>query len=597
VARSAGAGWTTYDSLNSIHSLAFAVDGTLWAVIGTGGLVHWDLDTGDYVRYLVDVAGVARAPDGTLWLWTRETLCRFYGSTCQPQADADGMLASGIRALAVGADGTVWVGTNRGVSRFDGVNWRGYPSTVPTSDLSAAADGEVWAATAGGVGRYLPAEDRWITYHGEHGLPNGNIGVVATGPDSEVWVSVLWEGVYQFVPAQDLSLEGGRWQKVDGVSGLISDLSFAADGTPWVATAGSMHYPGGSLLYRDAGEWIDVTRGQGLVSIRPVATGPAGQVAVGTALGLGIYHGGKWTMLRDGPMETVPTTVAVTPDGTAWLGFGDHSVSTPGRGVSRFHPDDGWQYLLGDAEVSVLATAPDGSLWAGVGCTVQRFVQSRWQTLAGCGEALPTGNILDVAFTANGDAWVANGFALSRYDGQSWTVYEKLINSVEAAPDGSVWMEGWEGTQGSFFVARLDGLDWTYYGRGRALGSGFSIRAITPDGTLWGYNDEGWLVSATRESWTDRGAWKSHPGPVGPSQGLRTLAAALDGAIWVIDQEGAARLDVKAVGEEQWTLFPLEPGLPSGAGPDIAFGPDGEIWFGAARLQPDLVEAGHGPEG
>jgi hypothetical protein len=532
-----------------------------------------------------------------LWLWTWDTLCRFDGTSCQPRIDDEGLLTSGIRAVTVSSDGSVWVGTSRGVSRFDGAAWHSYPSEVPTNDLSVAADGEVWAATSGGVGRYLRSEDRWITYTGEQGLPSTNTQVVATGPNGEVWVHALWEGVYRFVPAQDLNPLVGRWQAVAGISGLISDLAFDADGTPWLATAGSGHYPGGALLYRDDDTWIDVSSGQGLVAIRPIAVGPAGQVAAGTSLGLGIYRDGGWELLKDGPTQSVPTTVAATSDGAVWLGFGDHSVSTPGRGVSRFHTSDGWQYLLGDGEVTVLAAAPDGSLWAGVGCTVQRFAQGRWETVVRCGEELPGGNILDIAFTPDGDAWVANAFALGRYDGQSWTVYDKLINSVEAAPDGSVWVEGWEGRQGSFFVARFDGTEWIYSGQGDDSAARFPVRVVAPDGSLWGFASGGGLVSSSGPSWTDPGTWKSYPIPAKLPQGFRAMAAAPDGSIWVIMQTGAARFDVQALSGQQWTLYPLEPGLPTGVGPDIALGADGAVWFGATRLRPEQAGADTGPEG
>ena len=64
-------------------------------------------------------------------------------------------------------------------------------------------------------------------------------------------------------------------------------------------------------------------------------------------------------MLKDGPTQDSATSVAVTPDGSVWFGFGDHSVSTPGGGLSRFDGHD-WQYYLDNAEVNALAVSPDG---------------------------------------------------------------------------------------------------------------------------------------------------------------------------------------------------------------------------------------------
>jgi hypothetical protein len=39
-------------------------------------------------------------------------------------------------------------------------------------------------------------------------------------------------------------------------------------------------------------------------------------------------------IVKDGPTHDRVTTVAVTPDGAAWFGFGDHSTSTPGGGLT-----------------------------------------------------------------------------------------------------------------------------------------------------------------------------------------------------------------------------------------------------------------------
>jgi ligand-binding sensor domain-containing protein len=590
VALTLAPGWTRYSSLNPILDLAFAPDGSLWAATG-GGLVHWDLRAGTYTRYLVEATEVALAPDGTPWLATWQAVCRFDGVTCPPQADPAGLIESGVRALAVDGDGALWVGTGRGVSRFDGTSWQSYPSQVPTNDLAVAAGGEVWAATAGGVGRYLPDQDAWTTYTGEHGLPdpNNNAEAIATAPGGEVWVYILWEGIYRF----DASAGGATWRKVElkdnsPISGPISDMAFAADGTPWVATAGGTHYPGGRLAYREDGTWIDVTSEHGLISIRPIALGSAGQVAAGTNLGLGVYHGGEWRLLQDGPIHDSVRTVAVTPDGAAWFGFGRRSLAGDGGGVSRFDGRN-WQYSLDDAGVEVLAVGPDGSLWAGAGCELHRFDGDAWETVARCGENLPTGNIIDIAFTPDGAVWVANAFALARFDGRSWTVYNRLIGSVEAAEDGTIWVTGWEGTQDSQFVGHLAGQDWTIHRQADAFPGRFAPRAITPDGLLWDLAPDGRLVSFDGGSWTEGRSWTFYDLPEGlsPDSGVG-MAVAPDGALWLSTGGGIARFDPENAPDEAWTLYPTD----GSQGRAIAFAPDGAVWFGATRFRPPVEPAG-----
>ncbi len=391
----------------------------------------------------------------------------------------------------------------------------------------------------------------------------------------------MWEGVYRF--------DGVGWQKVEGAGNLISDMAFAADGTPWVAGAGGMHYPGGSLSYHDGNQWHDVANGQKLHSFTSVALGPEGIVAASTQLGLGLYEGGEWHLLRDGPTSNRVTFVAVTPDGAAWFAFGDHSASTPGLGLSRFDGQE-WDYFLDDAEVNVLAVGPDGMLWAGVGCSVQRFDGIAWEIVGRC-EELTSGGVLDIDFAPDGTVWVANGFGLARFDGQSWTVYERLIHSLEVAPDGTIWMNGWEGTQDSFYVARFDGETWTVFKAADSFPGGFMMCAVTPDGLLWGTTPEGRLASFDGQSWTDGESWTLYETVGGPQDHLIFLTVALDGALWLATGDAIARFDRQSAPDEAWTLYTQSDGLPDSYYHAMAFGPGGEIWFGATRFQPAKAEA------
>jgi hypothetical protein len=576
--------WTRYVGINDVYELAFAPDGALWAMTHTD-LVHWDLSTVTYTRYPIQARDIAVAPDGSLWLATDHGLCHFAddpvdGATCRNYTTVDGLIHNSVRAVEVASDGTVWTGTQVGLSRFDGVSWESYPAPVPTEDLAVARNGEVWHATAAGVGRYTPSQDVWTTYTEEHGLPSSHTLSVAVRPGGEVWTYVLSHGVYR--------LDGEKWKAVDEVpSGLVGDIAFAADGTPWIGTVGGTHYPGGSLVYRKGNAWTDITSAHGLTSIKAVALRSEGLLAASTNLGLGIYQDDRWRLLRDGPTSNQVTAVAVSPDGAAWFAFGKYSVYTPGWGLSRFDGQE-WEYFLDDAEVNTLAVGPDGTLWAGVGCALQRFEGNAWETVAACDD-LPTGNILDIGFAADGAVWVANGFSLARFDGQSWTVYERMIHSLEVAPDGTIWMNGWEGMQDSFYVARFDGATWLKFMSADSFPGGFSVRAVTADGLLWGMTREGRLASFDGRSWIDGESWTLYDTPSLNNTSL--LAAAPDDALWLTTDSAVVRYDRGSISNEAWVIYTQEDGLPDSYYHAIAFGPGGEIWFGATRFLPAKTEA------
>jgi len=329
-------------------------------------------------------------------------------------------------------------------------------------------------------------------------------------------------------------------------------------------------------------------------------------VAASTNLGLEIYQGGERRSMKDGPTSDRATSVAVTPDGAAWFAFGDRSVTTPGGGLSRFDGQE-WEYFLGDAEVNALAIAPDGSLWAGMDTGVVRFDGRDWQVVSEC-ESFTDCGVLDIDFTADGAAWIANGYSVARLadpsgaagDGQSWTRFKKLVDSLVAAPDGGVWMRGWEGLQGSGYVARFDGADWTTYRSANSFPGGFVVGAATDDGRVWGVVPGKGLASFTYpmggsgdgSAWTESQAWTFYAPPDGVSL-LSVVTVAPDGALWLTTEDGVARFDPTAAltGDEApdpgqaWTVFTREDGLVSYYRA-IAFGPDGEIWFGATRFQP-----------
>ena len=243
--------------------------------------------------------------------------------------------------------------------------------------------------------------------------------------------------------------------------------------------------------------------------------------------------------------------------------------------------------------MTALAIAPDGALWAGVDCSVQRNDGIEWQTLAHCGKELPQGNILGIAFTPDGTAWVANGFSLASYDGSTWNVRDMLANTVFAAPEGApgmegLWVNGWEGMQDSWYVARVNRNDWEQYPVADSFPGSFSASAVTPDGQLCGLNPGQGLACFDGGDWPSADAWTIYDRAMGLNLGeaLGPPVAAPDGALWVHTPSGLARLDAPGTAHETWTLYPLDPRQAGvWAGP-LAFRPKGEFWIGTTRFRP-----------
>lgn len=560
-------GWTSYIGVNDIQSLAFAPDGALWAATGSG-VVRWDLLTEGYVHYTAEdglgasyTTALAFAPDGTLWAATLGGVSHFDGTHWTTYTEADGLISNAAQSVAVTPEGIVWVGTTEGVSRFDGNAWTTYLPNVRAWEVALAPDGSVWFANHGrGLSRYTPATDTWVTYPAD-----GGVTAIAVGPDGTVWGYINYQGLYRF--------DGTDWQRAYQTGGRVCDIALAGDGTPWIATCGGTHTSTGALVYRQGEQWIDLIAEGGLVNapVRAVAFGPEGLIAVGTKQGIGLYQRGEWRWLRGGPIHNRVIALAVDANGAAWFGFGDQATLGPGQGVSRFD-GQAWEYSLAGTNVHALALAPDGTIWAGAGCTVRRFDGQSWQTLADC--QVLNGNVNDIAFTPDGAAWLAGGgLGLAYFDGRDWATYDKLAISLAVAPDGALWVTGWEGRQDSFYLAHFDGRDWTTYKTSDTVGGGVGPIAITPDGAVWGPSGDDGLARFDGQNWAHYSAADGFP-----TGHLNTLAVAPDGTLWAGTNHGAARLD-----GESWTVYTSADGLADDVVQAIAFAPDGVIWFGTAN--------------
>jgi len=167
------------------------------------------------------------------------------------------------------------------------------------------------------------------------------------------------------------------------------------------------------------------------------------------------------------------TSFAATPDGALWYAFdefddgGGAPPSSPLYGLYR-SLDGKLSRFDVPGTIRILEVAPDGSLYLGAGHGVLRYMDGRLEMLVdverGRGSFAQAFVPFDIAFTPGGDVWVAGVYSLARFDGEIWAQYEVNVRRLLAAPDGSVWGEGWDGRAGSdcCFV-HVTGDTWLTY--------------------------------------------------------------------------------------------------------------------------------------
>jgi hypothetical protein len=167
------------------------------------------------------------------------------------------------------------------------------------------------------------------------------------------------------------------------------------------------------------------------------------------------------------------TSFAATPDGAFWYAFDqfdDVGGVTPGlqhHGLYRSQEGRVSRFDV-PGPIRVLAAAPDGSLYIGAGRGVLRYAHGRLETLIDVAHGEDTfGRAFvpfDIAFARDSAVWVAGVYSVARFDGDTWTQHEVNVRRLLAAPDGSVWGQGWDGVSGSdCCYVHVTGESWVTY--------------------------------------------------------------------------------------------------------------------------------------
>jgi sugar lactone lactonase YvrE len=572
---------------SNMTRLIVAPDGAVWYSFGSYDWNHLDggglsrYDRGQVTHFSVDdglpgnnIQALRVAPDGTVWVGALCGIARYADARWQLVNElADCQSVGGtVIDFAFTPDGSVWVGTTQGVGRFYNQQWTRYSNLA--GFLVTTRDGSVWATGLDGDGLYLARFNgsTWIKVEQplkgnlvydsdgslwlaeqdfEHGnsrltrfdgqnwqtisIPTMDWFNVAIAPDGTPW-AVTREGVARF--------NGTQWIFDTSVNSDFTHLAFAPDGTLWLGGRG-----GHLAHYQPTANQLTIVATP-LPTPTPLPTfTPDPDV---TARPIGPAPSPSVTPIPQWPV----TSLVVTPDGTVWYSFGNYDFYPRRGGIVR--EIQGQQtHFMPEASVQLLKVAPDGSVWAGAGCSLMRYANQGWQPVIENCDKLQ-GNIYDLAFTADGATWIAAGFKLARYQNGEWTIIDRLINSVAVAADGPLWAAGWEGTQGSQYVARFDGTQWTIVERAAVR----QLLAIA-DGSVWGIkadNSLGRYAGANSQTFTDL-----------PFDHIDDWVNTPDGKMWAITDRGVVRFD-----GAQWQRAS---NLPEDI-TQIAFAPDGSMWAG-----------------
>ena len=384
--------WRTVAGGDEVLSLAIDPFDSNRLLAGTegGGLVEWDLATGEYQQ-------------------------RVYPT--QP-----GLLSNDVRDIVFDARGRAWLATPSGVVLAGDGSWRTYGTDdgLPTVDITAVAvgeDGEVWAGTYDdGVAVLADGAATWQHYEAVEFLPDeddvakegpgeAHVLDIAVSPiDGRVWLAHGRKGTYRpaysvYDPTEDAwyhltAANPGDGETERPPSDQVLAVEFDDEGRLW-----SGAWRDGVLLYDiAAGTWqqwtdYDGVCGTDVWDIDVDGTDVWVACAGGDSGNLGAAH---W-------------------DGTGWWPWGQYDVAGEETGI----PTDEVRAIANADGIGFIGTNGPGSAGSGIAVVENEVVR---EVLTTAPDTPPSNDITAMAFDpSTGDLWAgARDLGLMHYDGASW---------------------------------------------------------------------------------------------------------------------------------------------------------------------------------
>lgn len=320
----------------------------------------------------------------------------------------------------------------------------------------------------------------------------------------------------------------------DGLrANIVHDLALGADGIIWAATAGGL-----SRYTAPGWTTLDMNKpGVPQGDFRAVSIAPDGEIWAGTQDGtVYAFRGSTDPKIAHQVAGQPITDIALDSEGRRWVASWA-GVTVLSDGVITYTAQNSG---LPPGIVNALLVLTDSTVLAATDTGLARFQNGVWMAYP-IESGAPSG-VTALAQTVDEALWAASPQGIYRYDGQ-WS----RVGSVRdaAAQYAALWKQG-----------ALHSKRWPI---------------LTAGGRIWAILDTG-LADFDGQIWTRR----STTGTAPPSNRVRTLAVAPDGALWA----GFTGSAVAKYDAERWTTFPARDQAPGNVNAILA-DPNGRVWFAA----------------
>ena len=281
------------------------------------------------------------------------------------------------------------------------------PADNEVRNIAVDKAANVWIATASGIFCKMAGTREWEpVISGEERGPAYSIVV---NPDGAV-VMGTWNGIFRF-----------RDQKLTKEEGVMPPISV-------VCNDGESNYalgPYGIWRFKN-GKWeqqeYKIAR-----SVRNAIVDDRGNLWVATDAGLYKCRDGKSKLYQDVSelISCYARAISVDPSGNIWTGvMGGVSVRNSEHLIKNITSKEGLSSIL----VNCIKQSPDGVMWVGTDVGVVRFAKDGTHSLRFSRRWLTNDKVTDIAFDAQGNAWVATADGVSEIKRNMMTLADKEKN-------------------------------------------------------------------------------------------------------------------------------------------------------------------------
>lgn len=255
-------------------------DGHMWFGTNSDGVCRYDGESLTFLSSKDGLVGhavrkIVQTADGAMWFTTERGVSRYHDGKFTTYTVADGLSSDDTWSMMLDRAGTLWVGTREGVCRFvhageavgeGGTEKRFVPFEIPRAEVDTPSfrfdprlvwsmiedrDGAIWFGTDGeGVRKY--DGKTFTTYTTKNGLAGNMVRCILADRDGRIWIGAEHAGLTRFDGAAFRTFTANDGLGNDRVYSIFEDKA----GNLWISTLadGVTRYDGTSFTaYRQLG--------------------------------------------------------------------------------------------------------------------------------------------------------------------------------------------------------------------------------------------------------------------------------------------------------------------------------------------------------